>query len=114
MSLALDPSKLDYLARHMPGTTTAGSTMNLPEKNLDTPFNITRSSHVVLTVNDLEKSRLFYTEVVGLVVTEETGGTLYLRGVEEACHHSLVLKLSKDAPRCASACACCATATSSR
>ena len=74
--------------------------MNLPEKNLDTPFNITRSSHVVLTVNDLEKSRLFYTEVVGLVVTEETGGTLYLRGVEEACHHSLVLKLSKDAPRC--------------
>ena len=74
--------------------------MNLPEKNLDTPFNITRSSHVVLTVKDLEASRLFYTEVVGLVVTEQTGDTLYLRGVEEACHHSLVLKQSKDAPRC--------------
>ncbi len=74
--------------------------MNLPEKNLDTPFNITRTSHVVLTVKDLEKSRLFYTEVVGLMVTEEAGGTLYLRGVEEACHHSLVLKQSKDAPRC--------------
>ena len=39
--------------------------MNLPEKNLDTPFNITRTSHVVLTVKDLEASRLFYTEVVG-------------------------------------------------
>ena len=74
--------------------------MNLPEKNLDTPFNITRTSHVVLTVKDLEASRLFYTEVVGLMVTEQIGGTLYLRGVEEACHHSLVLKQSKDAPRC--------------
>jgi len=74
--------------------------MNLPEKNLDTPFNITRTSHVVLTVKDLEASRLFYTEVVGLVVTEETAGTLYLRGVEEACHHSLVLKQSKEEPRC--------------
>jgi len=58
--------------------------MNLPETNLDTPFNITRTSHVVLTVKDLEQSRLFYTEVVGLVVTEESNGTLYLRGVEEA------------------------------
>jgi catechol 2,3-dioxygenase len=74
--------------------------MQIPEKNLDTPFNITRSSHVVLTVKDLEASRLFYTEVVGLMVTEEAGGVLYLRGVEEACHHSLVLKQSKDAPRC--------------
>ena len=74
--------------------------MNLPEKNLDTPFNITRTSHVVLTVKDLEQSRLFYTEVVGLVVTEQTSDTLYLRGIEEACHHSLVLKLTKEAPRC--------------
>jgi catechol 2,3-dioxygenase len=74
--------------------------MNLPETNLDTPFNITRTSHVVLTVKDLEQSRLFYTEVVGLMVTEQTSDTLYLRGIEEACHHSLVLKLSKDAPRC--------------
>lgn len=74
--------------------------MQIPEKNLDTPFNITRASHVVLTVRDIEASRLFYTEVVGLVVTEAAEGTLYLRGVEEACHHSLVLKQSTDAPRC--------------
>ena len=53
--------------------------MQLPEKNLDTPFNVTRSSHVVLTVKDLDASRLFYTEVVGLMVSEETGGALYLR-----------------------------------
>src|SRR5688572_28706406 len=74
--------------------------MQIPEKNLDTPFNITRSSHVVLTVHDLEASRLFYTEVVGLMVTEQVGDTVYLRGVEEACHHSLVLKQSNDMPRC--------------
>jgi catechol 2,3-dioxygenase len=74
--------------------------MDLPEKNLDPPFHITRASHVVLTVKNLEASRLFYTEVVGLVVTEGSAGTLYLRGVEEACHHSLVLKQTKETPRC--------------
>jgi catechol 2,3-dioxygenase len=55
---------------------------------------------VVLTVKDLEASRLFYTEVIGLIVTEQTSDTLYLRGVEEACHHSLVLHRSADAPTC--------------
>ena len=74
--------------------------MDLPRTDLDTPFNITRTSHVVLTVKDLEASRLFYTEVVGLIVTEQTGSTLYLRGLEEACHHSMVLKQSNDAPVC--------------
>lgn len=74
--------------------------MDLPQTDHDTPFNITRSSHVVLTVKDLEASRLFYTEVIGLIVTEQVGDTLYFRGVEEACHHSFVLKQSKDAPAC--------------
>jgi catechol 2,3-dioxygenase len=75
--------------------------MDLPRTDYDVPFNITRSSHVVLTVKDLAASRLFYTEVIGLVVTAEEGDTLYLRGVEEACHHSLVLCRSGDAPACA-------------
>jgi catechol 2,3-dioxygenase len=74
--------------------------MDLPRTDLDTPFNITRTSHVVLTVKDLEASRLFYTEVVGLIVTEQIGSTLYLRGIEEACHHSMVLKQSNDVPVC--------------
>ncbi|SEQ20410.1 catechol 2,3-dioxygenase [Faunimonas pinastri] len=68
---------------------------------LNPPFNITRASHVVLTVADLAASRLFYEEVLGLVVTLQTDDALYLRGVEEACHHSLVLRQSKDAPCCA-------------
>jgi catechol 2,3-dioxygenase len=73
------------------------SEVDLPRTNHDAPFNITRCSHAVLTVKDLDASRLFYTEVIGLVVTAEDGDTLYLRGVEEACHHSLVLRRSGEA-----------------
>ena len=64
--------------------------MSLPVANLDPPFRVTRSSHVVLTVKDLDASKRFYCEVLGLVLTAEDSDTVYLRGVEEACHHSLV------------------------
>jgi catechol 2,3-dioxygenase len=70
--------------------------MDLPKANLDPEFRITRSSHVVLNVKDLAKSREFYTEVIGLVPTAEEGDTLYLRGIEEACHHSLVLRQARE------------------
>jgi catechol 2,3-dioxygenase len=73
--------------------------MSLPTPVYDPPFRITRASHVVLTVRDLTASRTFYEEVAGLVVTAETGDTLYLRGIEEACHHSLVLRKGA-APEC--------------
>ncbi|WP_028206484.1 VOC family protein [Paraburkholderia nodosa] len=69
----------------------------LPAVDLRPPFNITRASHIVLNVADLEKSKHFYTEIVGLVVTEETSDTVYLRGLAEACHHSLALVRSRDA-----------------
>src|SRR5262249_21841951 len=72
--------------------------MDLPRTDYDTPFDITRSSHVVLTVKDLKASRLFYTEVIGLIVTVQDGDTLYLRGIEEACHHSLVLRQATSEP----------------
>ena len=63
----------------------------LPAVNLRPPFNITRTSHIVLHVADLKKSRDFYVKIVGLVVSEETATECYLRGLSEACHHSLVL-----------------------
>lgn len=66
----------------------------LPVTNEHPEFNITRASHVSLGVTDLEASRDFYRDVVGLVVTEETDDTVYLRGLEEAAHHSLVLERS--------------------
>jgi len=71
-----------------------------PPVNLDPAFAVTRASHAVLTVSDLAASRHFYTEVIGLVATAEEDGVLYLRGTEEACHHSLVLRRG-DRPACA-------------
>jgi catechol 2,3-dioxygenase len=55
------------------------------------PFCVTRLSHVVMNVRDQSASREFYENVVGLVVTAQDGHTVYLRGVEETAHHSLVL-----------------------
>jgi catechol 2,3-dioxygenase len=77
-----------------------GARMPLPSIVLDPPFNITRASHIVLTVADLAGSRVFYEEVIGLVVTLASEEALYFRGVEEACHHSLVLRKSAAAPVC--------------
>ncbi|MQY22584.1 Manganese-dependent 2,3-dihydroxybiphenyl 1,2-dioxygenase [Nocardia sp. RB20] len=50
-----------------------------------------------MAVTDLAKSRDFYRDAVGLVVTEETDDTVYMRGLEEAAHHSLVLEQSDTA-----------------
>jgi catechol 2,3-dioxygenase len=72
----------------------------LPPVNLRPAFNITRTSHVVLTVADLQKSRDFYVNVVGLVVSDEDDTVCYLRGLAEACHHSLVLVQSEDGGKC--------------
>ena len=55
-------------------------------------FDITRASHAVLRVADLDRARAFYEGVIGLIVTAAEGDRLYLRGIEEACHHSLVLE----------------------
>jgi catechol 2,3-dioxygenase len=74
--------------------------MNLPAPVFDPPFRITRASHVVITARDLSASRTFYSEVIGLMLTAQEGDTLYFRGVEEACHHSLVIKKA-NAPACA-------------
>ncbi len=64
----------------------------LPQTNPNPPFRVTRASHVALTVSDLQKSRDFYRDVIGLVVTEETDGAVFLRGLEESAHHSLILE----------------------
>ncbi len=74
--------------------------MTIPQTNFDPPFNITRASHTSLTTRDLAKSRDFYVEVIGLVVSDEDHDTVYLRGVEERCHHSLVLKQADRDPAC--------------
>ena len=47
------------------------------------PFNIIRMSHVELGVTDLDASRKFYTEILGMIETEQVGDSIYLRGLEE-------------------------------
>jgi catechol 2,3-dioxygenase len=73
--------------------------VSIPKPNYNPPFNITRASHVVLDVTDLAKSRAFYVDLIGFIVSAEDKNAIYLRGVAEASHHSLVLRCA-DAPRC--------------
>jgi catechol 2,3-dioxygenase len=73
--------------------------VSIPKPNYNPPFNVTRASHVVLGVTDLAKSRAFYVDLIGLIVSDEDKDAIYLRGVAEACHHSLVLKRT-SAPHC--------------
>jgi len=73
--------------------------MPLPKHVFSPPFNIVRSSHVVLDVTDIERSLAFYEGTLGLIVEDRVGDTAFLRAVEERQHHSLVLRKSA-APAC--------------
>jgi catechol 2,3-dioxygenase len=66
--------------------------MPAPKHIFDPPFNIIRCSHVTLGVTDLARSRAFYEGTLGLHVEDATADAVYLRGVEERQHHSLVLQ----------------------
>ena len=52
--------------------------MTIPRAVYPAPFNITRASHVVLTVKDLGASRAFYVDALGFAVSDEDANTLYL------------------------------------
>ena len=58
--------------------------------------NIIRAAHGEYRVSDLERSRAFYVDVLGFVETERTINALYLRGLEERDHHSLVLRRAES------------------
>lgn len=55
-------------------------------------FSITRIARTVLHVTDLEASRKFYVDGLGFIETESDESHIYLRGLEEQSHHSLLLK----------------------
>jgi catechol 2,3-dioxygenase len=71
--------------------------MPVPAPNLYPPFNIVRLSHVELTVTDLAWARAFYVDLLGLQVTHEAPGTLYLRAMEERGHHCMILREAAEA-----------------
>ena len=60
-------------------------------------FNIVRCGHVELVVTDLARSRAFYVDTLGFVVTEESADVIYLRAYEERQHHSLKLRQGSKA-----------------
>lgn len=68
--------------------------MPVPAANLYPAFNTVRLSHVCLNVKDLAASKAFYSDVLGLQVSDECHSHEYLRAMEERGHHSLVLKKS--------------------
>jgi catechol 2,3-dioxygenase len=61
------------------------------QANLYPPFNIVRLSHVELRVTDLAWARAFYVDTLGLQVTFEDAGHIYLRAMEERGHHCVIL-----------------------
>jgi catechol 2,3-dioxygenase len=65
--------------------------MPVPNYNLYPDFNVVRLSHVELVVTDLAKSRTFYADTLGLQVTGEDAGHIYLRAMEERGHHCVIL-----------------------
>ncbi len=58
-------------------------------------FDIIRTSHVEFVVTDLERSRKFYLDTLGFIETSSTKDRIYLRGVEDRFHHSLILTKGK-------------------
>ena len=73
--------------------------MTLPDPVFNPPFAITRTSHVILNVTDLDASRSFYETALGFDVTHADSQMACLRGMEERNHHSLLLQKS-DKPSC--------------
>ena len=71
--------------------------MPIPPANLYPPFNIVRLSHVELGVTDLAWSRAYYVDMLGLQVTHEDAGHIYLRAMEERGHHCMILKRADNA-----------------
>jgi catechol 2,3-dioxygenase len=69
--------------------------MPVHKPNPTPPFNVVRASHVEFGVRDLGRARAFYVDCLGLLATAEEADALYLRGVEERNHHSIVLRQTR-------------------
>ena len=66
--------------------------MPVPAPNLYPAFNVVRVSHAELIVTDLDASRAFYADTLGLQVTFEDTEIICLRAMEERGHHCLILR----------------------
>ena len=60
-------------------------------------MSVAHVGHAELRVTDLERSRWFFTEVMGLFVSNEDDERIYLRAWQDWDHHTLILKKA-DSP----------------
>lgn len=60
-------------------------------------FDIVKAGHIEFLSTDLHKASRFYVDTLGFVLTAEDKSHLYLRGLEDRHHHSLMLTKS-DSP----------------
>jgi catechol 2,3-dioxygenase len=63
----------------------------VPQKHVQPP-DIVRAAYAELIVTDLDEARRFWVDLLGLVVSHDPPGALYLRGYDELTHHSLILR----------------------
>jgi catechol 2,3-dioxygenase len=66
--------------------------MPLPAPVAAAPFNTVRLSHVDYAVTDLARARAFWVDTLGMQVTAEGEGRLWLRAMEERGHHCVILR----------------------
>ena len=65
--------------------------MPIPVQTFEPPFNIIRCSYVILGVQDPAGSAIFYTDIIDLHKESQSTDEVFLRGMEELQHHSLIL-----------------------
>ncbi|WP_054706167.1 VOC family protein [Bacillus sp. JCM 19041] len=66
------------------------------QERLDTYLRtVAHLGHVEISVTNFEKSLWFYTEVLGLALTETDGNRAYLRAWQDFDHHTLVLQAAE-------------------
>ena len=63
----------------------------IPTPSVPAP-DILRCAYMELIVTDLARSRDFYVDLLGLVVTKEDDEAIYLRSMEEFIHHNLIIR----------------------
>jgi catechol 2,3-dioxygenase len=61
------------------------------------PPDILRAATIDLEVTDLDRSRTFYRDALGLLITYEDENAIYFRACEEYLHHSLVIRKGETA-----------------
>ncbi len=61
------------------------------------PPDIVRAAYAELVVTDLDAARRFWVDLLGFVLSADSGDALYLRGYDELLHHNLILRAGREA-----------------